>query len=245
MRDFLPVGQGSQLLQETDFTIHEIRARPGPLHRKGDARSQKLKVVCKACNSGWMSALQNRTKPVLLPLLARHPKALAGWDQHALAVWLTMFTMVYETTIPEYAATTAGQRMTFQSERHPPENWIFWCAPFDEKSSPAIQTGFASKNRTPIVGTDATQLNKASLTLCGAGAVSFAIFSVNSHVAFQAFSKFVSRFVEGAGFMRLWPTTGRAIEVTEVRLSPLTYLDFGTIRDAIRESIGVAHSGRK
>jgi hypothetical protein len=49
--------------------------RPGPLHRKGDARSQKLKVVCKACNSGWMSELQDRTKPVLLPLLTRQRKA--------------------------------------------------------------------------------------------------------------------------------------------------------------------------
>jgi hypothetical protein len=241
MREYLPVGQGSQFIQETDFTSLGVRTRPGPLHRKGDARSQKLKVVCIACNNGWMSELQDRTKPILLPLLSREAKSLAEWDQHALAVWLTMFTMIYETTIPEYAATTVEQRIAFKALRHPPENWIFWCAPFDGGSSPAAQTGFSSKSRSIVSGDDSTSINKASLTICGAGAVSFAIFGVNSADAFQAFSQFVTRFIEWARFVQLWPTTGRAIQVTDGRLSPTTWMDFLTIRDAIRDSIGVAY----
>jgi hypothetical protein len=237
----LPTGQGQQIIQEIDFSVRGVRSRPGPLNRKGDARSQKLKVACVPCNTGWMSKLQDRTKPVLLPLLLREPKSIAGWDQNFLAVWLTMFTMVYETTIPEYAATTAHQRITFKEQIQPPEHWIFWCAPFDGKSAPAIQSGFASKDRGPIVGSDTPDIYKASLTLCGAGAVSFAIFSVNSGEAHQAFSEFVTDLVERAGFARLWPVPGKAITTTEKRLVPLGYSDLCIIKDAIRAGVGVAH----
>jgi hypothetical protein len=53
---------GQQLIQETDFATPGIRSRPGQLHKKGDARSQKLKVLCISCNTHWMRELQDQTK---------------------------------------------------------------------------------------------------------------------------------------------------------------------------------------
>jgi hypothetical protein len=82
---------------------------------------------------------------VLLPLLLRESKSLAGRDRQPLAVWLTMFTMICDTTIAKYAATTDKQRVALKELRQPPENWIFWCAPFDGKSSPVIQTGVSHR----------------------------------------------------------------------------------------------------
>jgi hypothetical protein len=79
------------------------------------------------------------------------------------------------------------------------------------------------------------------LTLCGAGAVAFAIFSVNSSAAFQGFSRFITMLVERAGFNQLWPVTGRAVGITDRRFSPLSYADLCTIKDAIRDGIGVAY----
>ena len=52
-----------------------------------------------------------------------------------------MFTMIYETTIPEHAATSPVHRRVFFRDRSPPEYWMYWCAPFDGRSTPAIQTG--------------------------------------------------------------------------------------------------------
>jgi hypothetical protein len=241
MRDHLPVGQGRQLIRETDFTT-PVRTRPGPLSRKGDLRSQKLKTVCIPCNTGWMSKIQDQTKPILSPLLLREQRVLTEADQRALAVWLAMFTMNYETTVPEYAASTIEQRMAFKEQRQPPKNWIFWCAPFDGKSSPALQTGFGSKKRSPILGDGGAKINKGCLTMCGAGAVSFAVFSVDSSDSFQAFSEFITMIVEHVRFTRLWPTTGGGIQVTDGRLSPLIYLDFVAIQDAVRDGIGVVRS---
>lgn len=239
MRDYLPIGQGRQIIQETDFAT-PIRTRPGPLNRKGDARSQKLKVVCARCNAGWMSALQEQTKPILLPLILREPKTLDEKEQRALAVWITMFSLVYETCFPEYAASTTEQKIAFKIEQEPPQNWTFWCASFDGKFSPVVTSSFGSKNRKPIVYADARKVNKASLHTFGVGAVSLAILSVNSSEAHQAFSQFVTMIIEGAGFIRLWPAIGRVIQITDGRLSPLTYRDFGAIRDVIRDSLAVA-----
>lgn len=69
MRGYLPTGEQSQSLLRTDKDSNTTTLNPGQLTQKGDARSRKLKVVCKACNSGWMSGIQTITKPILLPLL--------------------------------------------------------------------------------------------------------------------------------------------------------------------------------
>src|SRR5262245_15281157 len=37
--------------------------------RPGDVRSQKLRVVCTACNNRWMSGLQLACKPILLSFI--------------------------------------------------------------------------------------------------------------------------------------------------------------------------------
>jgi hypothetical protein len=147
MRDYLPRGQAAQFIHEADFENSTQRSRPGPLNRKGDARSQKLKVACVDCNTKWMSVLQDQTRPILLPLLLREDKALTPQEQEALASWLTMFTMVYGTTVPDYAADTIEQREAFKRDKKAPLYWRFWCAPFDGQSSPAIQTGVGLKNR--------------------------------------------------------------------------------------------------
>lgn len=192
-----------------------------------------------------MSEVQKRTKAVLLPLLLREDKVLAQTEQEILAIWATMFSMVYERSLPENAASTASQRVSFMSEQKPPKNWMFWCAPFDGLSSPAFLTGFGSENRGPAIGDDGNQVNKAALTMCGAGGVTFAVLSVNTDQALQVFSQFVTTLIEGAGFVRLWPTAGVPIRVTERRLSPLTFRDFGAIRNAIVNGLRFAAANRK
>src|SRR5262249_31198261 len=37
--------------------------------RTGDPHSTRIKCVCRTCNNGWMSQLQKRAKPYLVPML--------------------------------------------------------------------------------------------------------------------------------------------------------------------------------
>ena len=209
-------------------------SRPGPLNVKGDARSQKQKVACISCNNGWMSELQNLTKPILLPVLLGERKSLSQRKQKILATWATMFVMVYETTNPEYAATTDIQRRTFKQQMVPPQNWLIWCAPFSDDGCPAIHMGFATlKNHVgPLLLGDGT-IHRAQITLCGGGKVCFLIFGAASDEAFQAFSQFVAVLAGRAGFVRIWPCGGSIIRTTDNRTSPLAWSDLRAFRDAV------------
>ena len=247
MRNYLPAGQGSQIIQRSDPRASVVRLHLGPLNRKGDARSQKLKVVCAPCNNGWMSILQARTKDVLLPLLLRDTHEIGEQHLEMLATWATMFTMVYETCYenPEQRATTSQQRALFKMEQKPPQYWMFWCAPFDGRTSPVAHTGFGSV--FPVGDDDTRHIGKGSLTTCGAGAIAFAIFGVNSEYGFKAFSQLITLLVERAGFVRLWPTHGMGINVLDRRSSPLTSRYMGDIHGTLRSHIEqeVAASGRR
>jgi hypothetical protein len=181
-----------------------------------------------------MSALQNSTKDVLLPLLLRNTHEIGEQHHELLAAWASMFTMVYETTQPNHAqnATTNEQRALFKDERKPPQYWMVWCAPHDGRSSPVFQTGFGSVRRSDDPET--VEPGKGSLTTCGVGAICLAIFGVNIEYGFRAFSQLMTMIVEQAGFVRLWPTPGRTIDVLERRLSPLTDGDLTGIHQALR-----------
>lgn len=61
----------------------------------------KSKHFCKACNSGWMSALEAQAKPIITPLLADLAVPLDTADQHVLARWTIKTAIVFETTGPK------------------------------------------------------------------------------------------------------------------------------------------------
>jgi hypothetical protein len=74
------------------------RARPEVELRKrsGEPYAGRLRIVCKACYNGWMSALQERTKPILIPLMEGSSERLNRESQTVLAAWVAMFVMVAE-----------------------------------------------------------------------------------------------------------------------------------------------------
>lgn len=234
MRPYLPAGQFSQLMLSSDLQGSTPQLRSGPLNRKGDGRSQKLKVVCGACNNNWMSALQNRTKTILLPLMLGHTQEINADDHELLASWATMFTMVYETCQPNplQSVTTTAQRFLFRAQQKPPQQWMLWCAPFNGALPPILHTGFGSVRR--LADPENVEPGKASFTTCGVGAISLAIFGVNSEYGFQAFSQLITMLVERAGFTRLWPTLGRSIKTVEGRTWPLRSGDLEQIHWALR-----------
>jgi hypothetical protein len=49
----------------------------------------KIRAVCVPCNTGWMSQLEKKVKPVLIPLLLAEglPLTLSSSEQDLLAVW--------------------------------------------------------------------------------------------------------------------------------------------------------------
>ena len=56
-----------------------------------------VRRVCETCNNGWMSRLQNRTKPIIERLWNEPNVTLQLEDCHTLPLWAVMTAMVMQT----------------------------------------------------------------------------------------------------------------------------------------------------
>jgi hypothetical protein len=58
----------------------------------------RVNEVCRACNNGWMSELEEQAKPLLKPMILGKPTQLSERDQVTLATWAAKTAMVYQLT---------------------------------------------------------------------------------------------------------------------------------------------------
>ncbi len=54
---------------------------------QGRPARQTTRNVCKPCNEGWMSTLEETAKPILEPMILGEPQSLAAEDRQTLALW--------------------------------------------------------------------------------------------------------------------------------------------------------------
>ncbi len=113
--------------------IHDDR--PADVIRKtinGDSKSRRVKLVCSNCNNGWMSRLQRRAKPVVLPL-AMGQSTLIGVDaQRTLAAWCAMSVMTSDHFYPDRAAIPQQHRDALMRLDAPPaDQWKIWIGHYE------------------------------------------------------------------------------------------------------------------
>src|SRR5580658_1325364 len=60
----------------------------------------EAKCVCEQCNTGWMSALEERIKPILGPLMADFSIPIDVTQQRCISVWSVKMAMVWEAMKP-------------------------------------------------------------------------------------------------------------------------------------------------
>lgn len=57
---------------------------------------QKVGSVCRQCNNGWMSRLEEDVKPILKPMILGNPVTLTARQQERITTWMTKCAMMYE-----------------------------------------------------------------------------------------------------------------------------------------------------
>lgn len=100
----------------------------------GDPRSRGVPVVCRDCNSGWMSALQEEVKPFLIPMIQGTPLSLTRDGQAALSAWAAMAIMVGEFFFPDTIAVPAHERAQLRQSRKVPETWKIWLGTYERQN---------------------------------------------------------------------------------------------------------------
>jgi len=89
-----------------EFSGH-TRTRKGPFARNGTALHAKRRLVCKTCNNGWMSRLENRMRLKMLRTLKSGRLALDPADLKPLRAWLGLKAIMMTYSILQTEAAPA------------------------------------------------------------------------------------------------------------------------------------------
>jgi hypothetical protein len=105
---------------KTRINAQKIRNKPG------NAWTKKIRVVCEACNNGWMSELETAAKPLLTPLILGRSSTITESAVSIIAQWITLKTLVGEQNITGDAVVTKEEREKFRFNLTIPENFQIW-----------------------------------------------------------------------------------------------------------------------
>jgi hypothetical protein len=109
----------------------QSHSRQGSLHNlRRTTKKNTLKVTCEACNTGWMSRLQEQVKPILLPMIQGEWPEISSWQRRILAAWAVMFTMIAEFADQSTQSSRFEDRERLRLTLTPPPHWYVWAGLF-------------------------------------------------------------------------------------------------------------------
>jgi hypothetical protein len=96
--------------------------------RAGDALDFSVEVVCSVCNSGWMSRIQERAKPYLIPLFQGRPATLTEECPTAVSSWIATAAMTGEHSAGgrSFVGVSQAERASLMQRGLPPPGWRVW-----------------------------------------------------------------------------------------------------------------------
>jgi len=98
-------------------------------HQKwsGPARSQKFRIACRDCNSGWMSAIEGAAKPILSRLYEGAAGHLSAEEQAAFAAWAVLKAIEgqHSTSTPP-RVSEAQVALMYESNAALTDGWWVW-----------------------------------------------------------------------------------------------------------------------
>ncbi|GAB1263174.1 hypothetical protein [Aurantivibrio plasticivorans] len=68
----------------------------GVYERPGHLFSLKIRAVCSKCNNGWMSGIENKTKPIILKMIEGKKCKISKEELEALSFWVALKVVVAE-----------------------------------------------------------------------------------------------------------------------------------------------------
>lgn len=101
--------------------------------KQGKMGSVSRRVVCRKCNGGWMSELQNLAKPYILPLVSGKPFLLDVNGQRIVSLWVMMTVIMAEYIDSNHRAITDDDKKCLYAFKEDksiavPDNWRIWLA---------------------------------------------------------------------------------------------------------------------
>jgi hypothetical protein len=107
--------------------------------RAGDPLRSTVKVVCADCNNQWLSVIQDRAKPFLIPIIKGKRMVLGADAQQRVSAWCAMATMTaeYIDRDPNTIAIPQSDRDWLRNNGTAPPGWRIWLAHYRRHKWPA------------------------------------------------------------------------------------------------------------
>lgn len=112
------------------LVVGEPQAVLGTLARDGDSTERRwkstgvatqiTKEVCHECNTGWMSRLEGKAKPLLTPMMTGVPTRLTLDEQITVATWATKTAITAELVHGHDFNFSPEERRIVMTEQRPP-----------------------------------------------------------------------------------------------------------------------------
>lgn len=192
---------------ETHSSIdHKTHVETTEKKQPGDPHSLRVKVVCGACNHGWMSTAQERAKPLIIPLITGEPTEIDQNAQTVISMWATMAIMVGEFREKQHAVIPAAERQYLMNHQKAPPNWRIWIGNYKRDKWQARwfhnTLPILTEKHIPDVANDGTPRPNTQTT-------TFVVGQLYIHAMSSSVPNLVDRFVfTGSGAPKLrqiWP----------------------------------------
>jgi hypothetical protein len=129
--------------------------------RQGHSGSKRIRTVCRQCNNGWMSAIDERAKPAATPLIYANRKRIGSDAATTLTVWLSKTAMVGDTIHLNRSLIPQKQRTYLMEKKLPPNGWQVWLASYAGRNwaQLAIYQHGSPLQFTPVAGPAKDSIN--------------------------------------------------------------------------------------
>ena len=114
--------------------------------------SVTTKLVCNSCNTGWMSDLECRAAPLLIPMIEGRPHTLSQAEQLIVATWSTKTAMVLEPVVGAHEYFRQEQRDMVRIEDRPPGFFRVYAAAIEGLVSPLSYSRVVGRQELPNQG---------------------------------------------------------------------------------------------
>lgn len=176
--------------------------------RPGHSGSKKVRVVCETCNNGWMSQLEEATKPMLLPLIRGDALRLTPDIQGQIATWATKTVICAEHVNPRSSGgITQSERTWLMDRRTPPDHWFVWIAAYNDKSWADLGI-FQERGRLEVASVGAPTIFKhyVHATTFGMGHILFLVIGTEFPNADAPLAQIDRRTLQ-----QIWPPKSRSL----------------------------------
>jgi hypothetical protein len=198
----------------------------------GQMRDWKVKCVCGSCNNGWMRRIENRARPLIIPLIKGDDTRLSPSDQSIIASWCILKAIVGGYDTENGPRVHYKQRQYFRKHGIPPvRGWGVWIGHYirhkwvpEWVAVPFLLLPNGAVNKLPK--RDATYFNScASTQVIGKLFVHVIHTPMPDYVTIDRFS-----LPDKGTLFRIWPPAGSSFKWPD---RALTEKDADTAADTV------------